>query len=655
MFMAWPFTVSVPVSASLRAVVSVLSLTFLALAHGVARAEVERDFLAARQALEKGQTARFDQHAARVPEGHLLHPYIAYWRVRDRPAEDPARVAFVERHPDSPLAERVRQDLARQAGQNEDWSRFRHWVGQLARLDLELRCFSLRERLAAGGREAVGEGVELYRTGRDLPGSCGPLFNRLFELGALVDEHRFARLRLALAEDNARLARELIADLPQAERPRADAFRLAQDKPESWLARSPENRAERELTLFALDRIARNDPLRAASLWREAGQRLGEAERRHGWGIVAMHAGRRHMPQAVDWFQQAGNDLPDAQLAWKVRAMLRAGRWPEVYHAILAMSAEEQNATTWRYWRARALKAMNARVQANALFAELSRGHDYYAFLAGEELPVRLETRPPEHRPSVDEVRAIAERPSIRRALLLRRLGMGAEANGEWQWAIAGFDDPSLLAAAEVARREGWYDRAIATAERTRDLHNFDLRFLTPYRDLAEAYSRGNGLDPAWVYGLMRQESRFIEHARSRVGATGLMQIMPATAKWIARQLGLGDQAQMSHPETNIRFGTWYLKHVQDSLGGSPVLATAAYNAGPGRARRWQAETPLEGAIYVDTIPFVETRDYVRKVLGNAMHYRQRMGQEPIRLTDKLGMIPPRPAGRVTAEMDASG
>lgn len=640
-----------------RALIAALGLMLLA---QVARADVERDFLAAREALEKGQMARFHQLAARVPEGHLLSPYIAYWRLRDRPMIDPAWAAFVERHPDTPLAERVRQELARHAGQNEDWPRFRHWAGQLARLDTELRCFSLRERLAAGMAEAIGEGVELYRTGRDMPASCGPLFQRLFERKALNDSHRFARLRLALAEGNTRLARELMAALPPAERPPADALRLAQDKPELWLGRTPENRAERELMLFAIDRLARGDPVRAANLWRTASLRVDEAERNHGWGIVAMHAARRHMPQAVEWFRMAGTELPDTQLAWRTRAMLRAGHWMEVYQSIQAMSAEEQNVPTWRYWRARALKALNARLQANALFAELSRGHDYYAFLASEELPVRFEARLPEYRPSAEEVRAVGELVGIRRALLLRRLGMHAEAGSEWQWAIASFDDARLLAAAEIARREGWYDRAIATAERTRELHNFDLRFLTPYRDLAEAYARGNGLDPAWVYGLMRQESRFVEHARSRVGAMGLMQIMPDTAKWIARQLGLGGKAyaQMNHPETNIRFGTWYLKHVFDSLGGSPVLATAAYNAGPGRARRWQAEVPLEGAIYVDTIPFLETRDYVRKVLANAMHYRQRLGQEPIRLTDKLGMIPARPAARMTAdaaEADTSG
>jgi len=202
--------------------------------------------------------------------------------------------------------------------------------------------------------------------------------------------------------------------------------------------------------------------------------------------------------------------------------------------------------------------------------------------------------------------------------------------------------DRQLLAAAELALREEWHDRAIVSANLTKTEHNFDLRYIAPYRDLASAYAQENGLDEAWVYGLIRQESRFVSVARSRVGAQGLMQIMPATAKWIAKQMGLDRRAysKVGNPDTNIRFGTFYLKRIYDSLEQSPVMATAGYNAGPGRARRWQADTPLEGAIYVESIPFQETRDYVKRVMTNAMFYRSRFGGEVRALKDRLGIIP---------------
>jgi soluble lytic murein transglycosylase len=234
-------------------------------------------------------------------------------------------------------------------------------------------------------------------------------------------------------------------------------------------------------------------------------------------------------------------------------------------------------------------------------------------------------------------------------------LGDNGNAVAEWEWALRNMDDHTLLAAAELARRSNWNDRAIATAEKTQETHDFDLRYIAPYRDLASDYAQKNGLDEAWVYGLMRQESRFIDIARSGVGAQGLMQIMPSTAKWISHQLGLGKNAQagVGKPETNIRFGTFYLKHIFDSLNQSPVLATAGYNAGPGRARRWQAETPLEGAIYVENIPYSETRDYVKKVLANAMFYRARFGGASMPLKERLGVIPASTRGQVAVPDEA--
>ena len=337
------------------------------------------------------------------------------------------------------------------------------------------------------------------------------------------------------------------------------------------------------------------------------------------------------------------------------RAALRAGKWVEVYRSIEAMPEATQNEAVWRYWKARSLKALNATYPANVLFAKLSREIHYYGLLAEEELPTKLEARPADYKVTPDDMKAVEARSGLQRALLLRKLGDDGNALAEWEWALRDLDDRALLAAAELARRNNWNDRAIITAEKTRDVHDFDLRYIAPYRDLASDFAQENGLDEAWVYGLMRQESRFIDYARSGVGAQGLMQIMPATAKWISRQLGLGKNAHnnVGKPETNIRFGTYYLKHIFDSLSQSPVLATAGYNAGPGRARRWQADVPLEGAIYVENIPFLETREYVKKVLANAMFYRTRFGGISQPLKERLGVIPAR-ANAQPARLEAA-
>jgi soluble lytic murein transglycosylase len=227
------------------------------------------------------------------------------------------------------------------------------------------------------------------------------------------------------------------------------------------------------------------------------------------------------------------------------------------------------------------------------------------------------------------------------RALELIRLGLRAEGVREWLFTLRGFDDPRLLAAAELALRAEVYDRAIQAADRTERLHNFSLRYPTPFRDVFREYARTHSLDEAWVLGLVRQESRFIAHARSSAGAAGLMQLMPATARYVARKIGLRNYqpGKVTEVPTNISLGTGYLKMVLDQLG-HPVLASAAYNAGPGRARRWRDARPLEGAIYAETIPFNETRDYVKKVTANSVFYAALLQKRVTPLKERLGIIP---------------
>lgn len=614
------------------------------------QASVESDYRAAREAFQKNQQARFERHAARIPSDHLLAPYLRYWRLQSGKPTSAEMLDFIARHADTPLSNRVRGDLARHLAHEADWAGFARHYPAILRPDQELQCFDLQARMHAGDTRAASEGLALWRTPRDLPSNCEALFALLEQRGSLTSEERFRRLRLALDTGNLRLAREINARLPMPERMTSNALDEAQAHPARLVSTPADTRGQREAALFALTRLARDDLEHAATLWEQQRARFSEDEQRYGWGQIASQAARRHDPRAMRWFFLAGAPQSDLQAQWRARAALRGGHWAEVYHAIQAMPEAMREQAVWRYWRARALKALNAGFQANMLFAVLSREFHYYGLLAAEELPTKLETRPANHKVTPDDLRFVEALPGMRRALLLRNLGDSGNAVAEWDWALLGLEDRHILAAAELARREGWHDRAIVTAERTRELHNFDLRYIAPFRDLASAYARKHGLDEAWIYGLMRQESRFVEHARSSVGAQGLMQIMPATARWIADQLGLkrGAHAAVWQPETNIRFGTFYLKHVYDSLHRSPVLATAAYNAGPGRARRWQAEVPLEGAIYIETIPFVETREYVKKVMANAMFYRARFGFESLPLSEHLGVIPARPRANPT-------
>jgi soluble lytic murein transglycosylase len=618
-----------------------------------AAASLEKDFVAARDAYAKGRMDRFQAIAGKFPKDHLLAPYLRYWQLKSNNPSIEAMQAFIDQHPDTPLADRMRQDLLHKLGEAGDWRSVLQQTGLLVKGNAETQCLGLRARLTLGEPSAEREGTEFYRTARDLPSACDPLFAQLFVRGALTEEDRYTRMRHALEANNLRLARELDGQLPDDQRMQADALNRAQKSPEALVRTDASHRGQREAALYALAQVARKDPTAAAQLWEAEQQAYTEGERSYGWGIIAMAAARQHDVRAMEWYSRAGERITEAQRTWKIRAALRAGRWLDVLYGINGLPEASQTEPTWRYWKARALKALNSTASANALFARLSTEFHYYGLLAAEELPARLEARPNDHVLTPEELAEAEARTGLKRALLLRKLELNIDAVAEWNWALRGLSDTQLLAAAELARREKWYDRAILTAEQTRDIHNFDLRYMTPYRDIAEAYAKRNDLDPAWVYGLMRQESRFMDYARSGVGAIGLMQIMPATARWIAGQLGLSKHkapSEVKEPEANIKYGTYYLKRIHASLNESPVLASAGYNAGPGRARKWQAEKPLEGAVYVDNIPFLETRDYVRKVMANAVFYSQRFGNANNSLKARLGTIPPRPNAPIADE-----
>ena len=615
---------------------------------GPARAATQSDdFLAAREAFRAGDVVKLERYAKPLI-GYVLEPYVAYWRFRLRLDEAaPADVqALLERINDGPVSNSLRADWLRLLAQKQQWDLFDAEYPQLTGEDAELLCYSLQSRLRAGGAEALSYARTLWFSGRDQPESCTPLFDALAERKHLTEEDLWARVRLALEAGNTGVARRAAEYLPAKTQLDAHALSGIAVNPQAFLDRKQFNlktRAGRETVLFAVHRLARTSPSLAAQQWIKLSERFADAERGYVWGLIAWLGAQRHDPGALSWYAKAG-ELNDSQLAWKVRTALRAQSWPDVLAAVDAMSPKESEEPAWRYWKARALKTQGRAAEAQALLTPLAAEFNFYGQLAAEELGGRGKIPAASYKPNRDEVQAMAAVAGLQRALEYYRLNLRFEGNREWNWAIRKFDDRQLLAAAEYARRGEIYDRAIFSADRTRELHDFGMRYPAPYRDVMKGYVSQQQLDEALVYGLIRQESRFIADIKSRAGATGLMQLMPATARWVAQKAGLKDYhwTQTTNVATNINLGTWYLKHVLDTLDNQPVLASAAYNAGPGRARAWRADVPMEAAIYAESIPFNETRDYVKKVMSNASYYGQQFGHTLISLKERMGVILPR-------------
>ncbi len=630
-----------------RALLGCGMIVFASLACG---AGADDDVLAAREAFRVGDSKKLALLAKRL-DGHLLEPYAVYWQLQVKlVAADPRDIrAFLAAYRNSPLSERLRVDWLKQLGRNQQWDMFDAELPNLVSDDIEMTCYALQSRVRHD-THALREARPLWFVSHTIPESCNPLFGALVEAKMLSADDLWSRIRLALEAGQVGLARRVAESLPASQAADTGQWAAISSNPAGYLDKRHfdfKSRAGRETILFAVHRLARTAPQQAAVHWSRLEDRFSEDERGYAWGLIAHLGAMRHDPEALSWFAKAG-DMSDVQLAWKARAALRAGNWWEVIAATEAMTGRESADASWRYWKARALKALGRNEEAAVILTPLADEFNFYGQLATEELGARVASPATTFKPGAADVAAISQLPGIQRALALIRLDLRLEGVREWIWAIRGFDDKQLLAAAEVALSNGVYDRAINTADKTVMLHDFNLRYLAPYRNEMKVRAGEMKLDEAWVYGLIRQESRFIASAKSRVGASGLMQLMPGTAKWVAGKLGLRNWrwSDVSEIDTNISLGTYYLRHVLDTLDSHPVLASAAYNAGPGRARGWRPETAIEGAAYAETIPFNETRDYVKKVMANATYYAHVLGQQTQTLKQRLGVIAPRSRGK---------
>ena len=631
-------------------------LLMFALCASAAQANGDAAFVAARDAFSAGNRQAFERHAAGL-QSHVLASYIDYYRLRlDLDRASPDRVAaFLEQHAGTLVAQRLRSDWLRQLAKAEQWSDYRAEYALLPQSspapEADLRCHALRARLDAAEQAALADAKLLWATMDEPPSACVPVFAALFDAGRLTEDEVWLRARRHMELRRPGLARSTLALLPASAQPPSNALDDIVSNPTRWLDRQPANfsitRLGRELALMAIARRARSDVRGAERSLEVIAHRFSAGERGYAFEQLGWQGAQQHDTRAVQWCRSADDALQGEEaLAWCARAALRATNWKLLRDIIGRMPQALAEKPEWIYWDGRARSATGHVDQAHAAWRRIAGEPHFYGLLAAEELDQPHRLPPQASAPSVDEIRRVETTPAIARALKLFELDLRTEAVREWNWAIRDADDRALLTAAHVALRHKLWDRAINSADRTTLEHDYSLRYLSPMRSDVEPHVRARSLDLSWVYGLMRQESRFITRAKSSAGAQGLMQVMPATGQWVAKKIGLNGYkpSQIADPDTNLLLGTSYMRLVLDSLDDHPVLASAGYNAGPGRAKKWRAARPLEGAIYAETIPFNETRDYVKKVMANAVLYSLVFGlPDSPGLKQRLGTIQPGP------------
>ena len=609
--------------------------------------------LAAREALRTGDADLLDRLAT-ATSPHVLERYVDYWRLhnvlaRKEAPPAPEIEAFLSRYAGTVLAERLRAAWLERLAKDENWIGFIGAWGGLTDPDDDMRCLHWLARYRIGDGSVLDEVQAAWPALSWRAPRCASAIGLLADRGRLSVDALWDRFQRQMMPSRVRGAEDTLGWLPPDQMPDPALLKALLKDPDRYLSGLrpgfERSRTERELALAALGRLARSDPKLAYMRFMRISDRLPPVERARGYVVLGWRGAQDHLPQAIDWYRAAGQDAPttEDQREWRVRAALRHRNWKAVREAILAMPAEQRAESTWTYWLARAEQALGDRDAATALFERIAPGPDYYQLLAQDELGRPFDPPAPARPLPAQVLREAQQDPDLRRALALFRLDMYVEGVREWNWRLRQAGPEFRLAAARVALQHEVYDRAINTAERVSRDGEYELRFITPYRALIEPEARAQGLDLSWVYGLMRQESRFVHRAASSAGAQGLMQVMPATGKWVAKKIGMTDyrRDRLAEPQTNVRLGTSYMRIVLDDLEDHPVLASAGYNAGPGRAKRWRDAASIEGAIYVETIPFDETRHYVKQVMENAVVYAAMMEKRPQSLKARLGIIDP--------------
>ena len=605
-------------------------------------------FLAARKALQNRDAQRFRQIAGQLRD-YPLYSYLEYMELRQRISHaDSGEInRFLETWADQPVSKRLQQAWLYSLARQRRWQQFLEYYDGSG--SVKLQCHALQARLETGDtKDIAADIIPLWLVGKSQLDACDPAFKYLYEKGLVSDALRWERIRLAMQNNQPALADWLARKLPAKDAAWVKLWRRAHSNPSATLKnpRLDMNKAVvHDIILHALRRLARFDPEQAHRKWESirTGYSFTDEQRGSVERYIALSAAQQHLPEAYDWLVALPAAQQDQRIReWQLRAAIGNSDWAAVLERTRNLPAEEQDTDEWRYWHAVAMEQQADGPPPTELFATLAQERSYHGFLAADylEWPYAMGDRPLAADAAVlDRLR---RKPGLVRAHELLRADMLTDARREWFYTTQDMTHDELKLAAVLAGQWGWNDRAILTVAQTGDYDDLKLRFPLEHEDRVRHYAKLAGLEPGYVFAVIRQESAFTRDARSPAGARGLMQLMPATGKQTAqkhniRWTGTSGLLDIDH---NIRLGTAYLREVMDRYGDNPVLASASYNAGPHRVRRWLPEQDTRTAVsWVATIPYRETRKYVQRVLAYNTIYDWRLELPLTRLKQRMPTV----------------
>lgn len=593
-----------------------------------------------------------------------LYPYLRYAYLDSTLGQQPpgAIAAFLKQQADLPVAERLRRDWLLQLAKQQDWQDF---LAQYRdETDPQLHCGAVSAHLAGSDREDrsawVATAQRLWLAPQAQPATCDAAFQYLKTHHRITNDMVMQRIQGALQARDYALARTLVPQLDAVDRPWARIWLEMAADPAHVLENMqvPDEPRYQTMLLNGVQLVARTDPDRARHLWTVLAQRyhFGADDTRATQVMLALESARNLRPDAAQLLAQVRHS-GDARIAeWRVRTALRNLQWQSVLETLPALGPAASK-PEWRYWKARALAATGRDDRAVALYESLADGMDYYAFLAADRLNLDYNITQEPGQPAPEVIAQLGLRPGFVRARELYYAGLYGYANAEWVAASTTLSRAARCQTALMAQQWGWSGRAMQTLANAGCWGDLDIRYPLAYAGTLAPRAQQLGLDLPWVYGLIRSESVFRPDAVSSAGALGLMQLMPVTGRRVAARIGLtlDGQQPLLDPDTNLAVGSSYLGHLLQQFDGNELLATAAYNAGPDRVRAWRPQsTSLPADVWVDTIPFWETRNYVRRVMSAAVIFDWRLHHRTERLSARLGQITAPSASSATPPVAAA-
>ena len=612
--------------------------------------EQRQQYLDAKKALKAGKIKTFTTLSENL-KSYPLYAYLRYNYLRPRlhKTDDAEIKDFIHSYPDFISIGSLKTSWLKQLFKQRKWQTFLD--NYTPQKGLKLRCQQLQARINTSNYTYLLEDTRtLWLTGKSLPPQCDTAFARLYKSELMTNELVWERIQLAMESANTGLVNYLSKRLDKDYKYWAKQWVAMHHNPSVGTKNPqyPDTAIAREILLYGIKRLARQNISRSLSNWQTLQDNYNfiPVEIDDVNLVITVRAAKNKHPKAAELLDKLNPMLDSDEIFhWRLRTALKNKDWQRLYRWTKNEPPEIGSVKyRWIYWRARALEKIGDIEKANESYASIADQRDYYGFLAADRIGAEYKMN---HYPLPEDLEAknkIAHMPSIRRARELFVLYGDYRARREWQHALRSMTNYQKQIAAQLASEWDWYDRAIFTMAAAHAYDDLELRFPITYRDDIEKYATKRNMDSAWIFALMRSESAFMEKVKSPAGALGLMQIMPATGRLTARKIGMKKfrTSDLLVAKKNIAIGTAYMKQMQDKFNGSHILATAAYNAGPGRSVKWSPKKGCkEPDIWVEQIPFNETRAYVKRVIFYASIYDWRLGQQIIPLKQRMKAIYP--------------